>query len=516
MVVDNADDLDTFFARPTSTSAESERTLPLKDYLPQSSRGLLLITTRDKRMSERLVGRQASIMVHRMSYPEAQELLESQTERPNSLNIDESKTLLDALEYIPLAITQAAAFISQNNITLAEYLKMFLTNDSNVQNLLDEDLGDLRRDSESQNSVIKTWKLSFDSIREQKPRAAEMLSLMAVLDRQGIPKSLLREDTDQETDVIVALGILQAFSLISTGSDGRGYELHRLVQLATLKWLDMQGATKKWQEKALLVVANNFPTGDFETWLTCECLLPHAQAVIQHKDTRKFYSEDYVRLSYKMALFDWEQGRYEIARSRFLVVYELQKTAFGLEHPFTLSCMSSLAAAYMSQGRWYEAEKLEVQVMEIRLRVSGAERPDTLTSMNNLAVIYREQGRRDEAEKLGVQVMETRSRVYGTEHPKTLISMNNLAYTYAHQGRRDEAEKLRVQVMEMRLRVLGAEHPATLTSIHNLAFTYNSQGRHSEAIALMKKAVDLYTKGPGANHPNAQYSINALKIMLDT
>ena len=252
MVLDNADDLDTIFARPISAVAEGEYVPPLKNYLPQGSRGLLLITTRDTRVGERLTGRQASIVVNPMAYPEAQRILESQVECLDNVSIDDSKKLLDALGYIPLAITQAAAFTSENDITLQEYYEMFSTNDTDVQELLDEDHGDLRRDSESQKSVIRTWKLAFDILRKQKPRAAEMLSLMAVLDPQGIPKSLLQNDTDRPIDVTTALGALKAFSLISvendgsliSAEDGRRYGLHRLVQLATRKWLELQGTTK--------------------------------------------------------------------------------------------------------------------------------------------------------------------------------------------------------------------------------------------------------------------------------
>ena len=557
MVLDNADDIDTFFARPDSTVTESESTLPLKDYLPRSSRGLLLITTRDKRMSERLAGRQASIVVHRMSYPEAQELLKSQTERYDSLNTHDSETLLDALEYIPLAITQAAAFISQNYITLTKYMEMFCTNDSEVQDLLDEDLGDLRRDSESQNSIIRTWKLSFDLIREQKPRAAEMLSLMAVLDRQGIPENLLQNDTDRPVDITTALGTLQAFSLISAGGDGRGYELHRLVQLATRKWLEMQGTTRKWQEKALLVVADMFPNGNFETWKACESLSPHAEAVIQYRNTIETYPEQFSDLLRNVAYYNLQQGRYEIACKRGLAAYEVLERIFGLEHPSTLRSMNNLAQIYHKQARWDEAEKLQVQVIETRLRVLKAEHPDTLSSMNNLALTYQRQGRWDEAEKLQVQVMETSLRVFKAEyphtltsmnnlaltyqrqgrwddaeklevevmeaslralkaeHPDTLTSMNNLALTYQKQGRWDEAEKLQVQVFETKLRVLKAEHPSTLTSMNNLAHTFKRQDRHSEAIALMENVVGLRTKRLGANHPDTIDSDRWLKKWLE-
>ena len=230
----------------------------------------MLITTRDERLAKRLAGMHASFAVNPMSPQEAQELLEKwQTIGPGSLNKDPSRHLLEALGYIPLAITQAAAFISQNHITLPEYLETFRTSDSDVQDLLNEDLGDHGRDPQSHSSIIKTWKISFDMISKHKPRAAEMLSLMAVLDRQGIPESLLRHKPDRKVEATKTLGNLTAFSLVSAGVDGTGYEIHRLVQLATQKWLEMQGEIQVWQEEALLVVADMFPIGEQENWTTC-------------------------------------------------------------------------------------------------------------------------------------------------------------------------------------------------------------------------------------------------------
>ncbi len=512
MVLDNADDLDTFFAKPTSTITDLEQTRPLSHYLPQNSRGLMLITTRDKRMSERLAGRHASIMVPLMTSLEAQELLRSQSEQPDTWNDKDSRTLLDALEYIPLAITQAAAFLSQNNCSLAQYLDMFHTNDSEVQDLLSEDLGDLRRDSESQNSVIRTWKLSFDLISKQKSRAAEMLSLMAVLDRQGISKNLLKNDTDRNVDVMTALGTLQAFSLISVEDNGASYQLHRLVQLATRKWLEMEGTKEKWQEQALLKVAENFPSGVFETWPACETLLPHAETVIQYRNIKKMHSEQYSYLLQNIAYFDRLQGRFEIACTRSIAAFEMKQKIFGLEHPDTLISMANLAATYWNQGRWDEAEELEVQVMKTRIRVLKAEHPDTLISMGNLAATYRNQGRWDEAEELEVQVMETRVRVLKAEHPDTLTSMGNLAFTYRNQGRWDEAEKLEVQAMETRIRVLKAEHPGTLISMGNLAVTYRNQGRWDEAEELQVQVMETMVRVLKAEHPNTLISMSNLAV----
>lgn len=473
MVLDNADDLDMFFAKSTSNATGSECTLPLAYYLPQDSRGSVLITTRDERVGKRLAGGHACIEVKPMSPQEAHELLARGRRNPNNSDLDVSSTLLQALEYLPLAITQAAAFIDENYITYKEYLDIFQKSESDVQDLLEQELGDLRRDSESQNSVIRTWKLSFDLISKQRPRAAEMLSLMAVLDRQGVLESLLRDETDRDIDVTTALGTLLSFSLIKAGRDGAGYEMHRLVQIATRKWLEMQGDLKVWQEKALSVVANMFPSGEFENWTTCESLLPHAQTVVQYGDTDGPCPEEYARLLSNMAYFDIVQGRYEMA------------------------CMRNLAA------------------IEVQKNIFGPDSASILTTMNNLAVTYEQQGRWEEAEKLHVQVLETSERVLGSEHPETLKSMDNLATTYRKQGRWEEAEKLYMQILEIRERVLGAEHPRTLTSMDNLARVHSIRFRHSEAIALMQSVIELRTKTIGANHPSTIVSVNFLKKWVE-
>ena len=558
MVLDNADDLDTFFAKPTSTVADIERTRPLSNYLPHNSQGLMLITTRDKRISQSLAGIHASIIVQPMGPSEAEELLRSQLKESHVWDNEDSGTLIDTLEYIPLAITQAAAFISENNLNLAEYLELLHANDSEVQYLLDKDLGDLRRDSESQNSVIRTWKLSFDLISKQNPRAAEMLSFMAVIDRQGVSKSLLDNKADSKVDIVKALGTLQAFSLITVENNDADYQLHRLMQLATRKWLELQGTKEKWQEQALLVLSDKFPSGKFGTWPTCESFLPHAQTVIRYKVSTEKHLEQYACLLGKMARFDREQGRYEIACTRNSAALEVLENIFGLEHsktlgsmanlawtywhqgqwneaeklslrvmearirvlgeehPDTLESMSNLASTYRNQGRWDEAEKLSLRVMEARIRVLGEEHPDTLESISNLASTYRNQGRWDKAEQLNMQVMEMRTRVLGEEHPDTLICMSNLASTYSDQGRWDEAEELEVQVLKISTRVLGEEHPNTLITMHNLAWTYHSQERHNEAITLMRKVVHLRTKNIGAHHPNTLKSIESLKDWSDT
>jgi hypothetical protein len=73
----------------------------------------MLITTRDKRMGERLAEREKTIMVLPMARTESEALLWSKVAEEGSWNKTKTGELLEVLGYLPLAITQAAAYISE-------------------------------------------------------------------------------------------------------------------------------------------------------------------------------------------------------------------------------------------------------------------------------------------------------------------------------------------------------------------------------------------------------------------
>ena len=499
MVLDNADDLEMFFARSNA----------IRDYLPQNSRSFMLITSRDERVAKRLAGIHAWTVVNPMSAAEAQALLESRQSRPlNSLDRDKVRDLLEALGYFPLAIAQAAAFIDENHTSVSQYLESLGMSDSELD-LLSEDLGDIRRDSQGHNSIIMTWKISFDLISKPNPRAAETLSLMAVLDRHGIAESLIKDAWDRTIEFEKAIGTLLAFSLIRSEDNGAGYGLHRLVQLATQKWLEIQNTSSKWQEKALVVVADAFPNSSFETWTKCESLLPHAQKVLQYEFAGET-SPKYSMLLYKVADFDYEQARYQKACSGFLAVIAIEKKVYGTDHPFTLLNMAKLGKTFCELGRYNEAEKLLVQVVEDTQRVRGADNPQTLICMNHLATAYRRQHRWEEAEMLQLKVLEATERIQGREHRVTLASMNNLALIYKEQGRWKEAEKLQLQVLDANKRSIGVEHPHTLVSMYNLAYLHESQRQWENAETLLIQVNEARERVLGAEHPDTVAGVHSL------
>jgi hypothetical protein len=134
MVVDNVDNVETL--HPSRDKADAAVGPPLATYLPQSRNGAILVTSRSKDAAVRLVGGYNRIKeVLAMDEDEGLQLLCNKLQDPPTE--EGSVELLHALDRIPLAITQAAAFINRRaRMTVALYLDEFWRNSKKRKSLL--------------------------------------------------------------------------------------------------------------------------------------------------------------------------------------------------------------------------------------------------------------------------------------------------------------------------------------------------------------------------------------------
>jgi tetratricopeptide (TPR) repeat protein len=532
MIMDSADDRDVFYSSSDNGGEqESERYR-----LPQSRNGSILVTTRSKKLARRLTGDGRNIIeIGPMVQGDALTLLEKKL-GPLSEG-DTAVELVRALDLVPLAISQAAAYIQAESprISVEKYLGKFRESERKRIWLLGHDAGGLRRDGAASNAILTTWQISFDDIRSRRPSAADLLSLMSFFDRQGISEEFLKPCTDaQELDegsrVSGELGdsesdesageaedvfeddvsMLRDYCLLTPNEEGNVFEMHGLVQLSMRKWLESHGKEEKFKHQFVSRVAALFPTGDYRNWATCQRLFPHVERAIDYRPAEAKLEEAWATLLYNGGWYAELQGRYDVAEQMASKSRRSRVKRLGKEDERTLASTSLCADVLRDKGRWEEAERLFVQVMETFKTKLGPDHPDTLTSMGNLASTYRNQGRWEEAEKLFGQVMETFKTKLGPDHPDTLTSMGNLALTYRNQGRWEEAERLEVQVMETRKTKLGADHPDTLTSMGNLASTYRDQGRWEEAEKLEVQVMETRKTKLGADHPDTLTSMGNL------
>ncbi|KAF2993771.1 hypothetical protein E8E13_002280 [Curvularia kusanoi] len=175
MILDNVDDVETFFPLQgcRRDEASNEPSVSLAAYLPQSRNGSILITSRNKDVAARLAGGYNHIK-EVFALDEGQGLQLLQNKLQDTSMEEDAVELLRMLDCVPLAITQAAAYINRRaRMTISSYLKEFRASDKGRKNLLNWDVGDLLRDESVSNSVVTTWQMSFEHIRQERPSAAD-------------------------------------------------------------------------------------------------------------------------------------------------------------------------------------------------------------------------------------------------------------------------------------------------------------------------------------------------------
>jgi hypothetical protein len=194
LILDNVDDASVLYeALPSSqdeprSGSTGMSNQPLLAYLRQIQNGSILITTRSREVALELVEQRDIIAVEPMDGAHALELFEKKLGKGESTVIAELAT---ALEFMPLAIVQAAAYISQieRPCSVQQYLEKFRGSDRKKTSLLKNyEGGKIRRDLEAKNSIITTWQISFDYIRQSRSSAADLLSLMSFSTGKGYPR----------------------------------------------------------------------------------------------------------------------------------------------------------------------------------------------------------------------------------------------------------------------------------------------------------------------------------------
>lgn len=538
MILDSADDENVMFG----ANQHSSDGRPLADFLPQSRNGSIIITTRDRSLAFRLTDDYSAIFdIGPMKKEEALMLFKNKASLLSDIN--DAADLVQMLDLIPLAISQAAAYIQNRapRSSIKQYINEFRENEDKRVKLLSYDAGGLRRDLRqhggASNAILTTWKVTFDFIRSKRPSAADLLSLMSFFDRQGIPETILkrprnvkdtscsskpeektRSESDDSEDFDISsnfeddVATLRDYSMIILAGIDNTFEMHGLVQLSTKIWLKHNGLEEYFLNQYVILMDDSFPSGRYETWETCRSLFAHVEAAIRYRPRNESTRTKWANLLRNGAYYALLQDRYTVAEKMALEAKKTHGDIFGSESEEALESTLLLASVLSYKRLYAEAEKLVVQTIVTLKSKLGKCHSSTLACMAFLTSIYRYQGRWKEAEKLELQMTKTWKSKLVADLPITLNSLiTNPAIIFWAPGRLEEAEKLLAEVMDIRKSTLGADHLDTLICMVHLAIVLNHRGRGEEALDLMEKCAQRLQKVLGEEHPHTILCVSRLE-----
>lgn len=535
MIFDNTDNLAAFGVGDSQSCAGEKQSL--YDFVPRGPGGTMLWTSCDNRICGSLVGARRAMNVGSMTEAEARILLETTMCTDIDEELEKANELLSELDRLPLAVSQAAAYMRRTSTPIHEYLLRLRTRMERWA-ILHETEFDRHRRRWVPNSVLHTWDISIEHIRQENQLAGDILYSLAFVDNQNIPLELIskaaeltgkRTRTEEGTgisstcgmghgenrrkdDILAATLLLQNFSFLhlrKSDERNKAYEMHRLVQEATQYRLSQEIRRKDeahYSEVALRALMDLFPGSRREVWEECEMYLEHAKRAADRAILCEGEREAVVLLR-RVSDYLFQHGRWREMEPVDQIAYAYSKKAFGGKHCHTINCLQNQASTCHAQGRYDEAEKAKVEVLALFREVHGDKHPETIWSMMNLAATYYARGKCDKAEEVGLEAFALSRKILGEKHRYTIMSMARLLAICWGRGKYDEAEKMGVKVLALCREVLGEKHLETIQVMTNVSTIYHNQGKYDEAERVGVEVLARSRDDLGEKHP---YTIDAI------
>ncbi|KAF5564588.1 hypothetical protein FNAPI_2077 [Fusarium napiforme] len=238
LIIDNADDLPIF-----GVGSAVRNTSKIMNYIPKGPNGTILWISRDEAIVGSLVGARRGIAVPRMTPEECKALLESKLPQSTSDDdLDDAVLLLEELQFLPLAISQADAYMRRTETSVSQYLNDF-KEETRRWRMLKEPEFDRYRLHNGSNSILETWSPSIRLLQQVNQLAYKIMHILAYVDNQTITEQVLEAavwygETKQTGDMLEckkreAICRLKNFSFLiehNIGDNERTYEIHKLVK----------------------------------------------------------------------------------------------------------------------------------------------------------------------------------------------------------------------------------------------------------------------------------------------
>ncbi|KAJ3544160.1 hypothetical protein NM208_g3203 [Fusarium decemcellulare] len=493
-IVDNADDEELILG-----SAEKSG---LEEHLPQSEDGIILLTTRSGQVAGTFA--QSDVIdIQQMEQEEAISLLKKSLVQKQLLQ-DEALVieLLTYLTFLPLAITQAAAYLNQTRAPIRTYLGLLRNAEDHDMRVLEREFRDNTRYRGSQNAVGTTWIVSFRQIQKSNQLAVDLLSFMSCIEPKAIPQSILPVADTGELEW--AVGMLCSYSFLVRREESDVFDMHSLVHTAAQGWLKKQRREKQVFHDAICHLAARFPTKYDAHYDLGREYLPHAMRLLSRNHEDKIV-EAYELFEKVGNFFDVDR-RFKEAIRCFEEVCRWEQGLRPETDHIRLTSEHALAGAYLDDQRIKDAIEIFEHVVAVRKGYLGEKDHSRLASEHELARAYLNDGRIKDAIEILEHVVVVRKETPDEKDHSRLRSQHELASAYLEDGRIEDAIEIFEHVVAVKRETLNEKDRFRLASEHGLASAYLEDGRIEDAIDLLEHVVAIEAEILAKDDPSRHFS----------
>jgi tetratricopeptide (TPR) repeat protein len=476
-----------------------------KDYLPERGPDKhTLITTRNPNANG-IPARGLEVPLPDLA--ESVEMLCLLSDMTVESNLAEAESLVKELGYLPLAIDQAASYVSAVTRSFSIFLALYHKRRADLHKWLPDG------NRQYSYSIATTWSVSFDFIKKDQPQAAKLFQLLAFLNPDMVYIDFLvnaKTAFDSELQNAVtdsmrfatALLSLEKFSLVKWSRESNALSIHRVIQAVVKDQM-----AELYMVSCMTTVVEMFDTAfpkDYTNESRPVCRRYNSQVVLPLINIATHRTSRTAEVTLRIGEFLTSDGKYEDSAKLCTIAVEIFTEINGNKDRQALDATVSLGECLWRHGRLKEAAELLHSAISTGQRVFGEEDPTTLRAMRHLGMTYWYQGQREKAIEVQKDTLLLRKKVLGSEHPETLNTMDHLGLALNSLEQWAEAAAVQEETVALKTKVFGADHPSTLNAIINLAATYRDGGLKTmeEAAALQETTLEVVERVLGEESPS--------------
>src|SRR6266487_1874612 len=383
------------------------------DFLPSASKGHIILTSRAQAMGplaqridvEKMGMVEGSLfLLHRAKMLAEDAFLDQVSEK----NLAAAEAIVIEMDFLPLALDQAGAYIEEVGCSLATYLDLYRMHRKDLL----QRRGQLPSDHPE--PVATTWSLSFLKLEQTNPNTIDLLRFCAFLEPDAIPQDLLLQQCVADILKNTGGGLyflewgkhppppprvqrwgadmfkfyqvieeLRKFSLIQQNPDTNTLSIHRLVQ-AVIKDTMERATQHQWAERTVQAINAVLPEEgvEYESYFWRK-YLSQAQACAMLIQNYALTLGEAAHLLNRTAAYLQRHALYELAEPLYQQALHIWEQTLDLDHPDLASQLCKLANFYFGQGKYEQTKPLFQRALAICERVLGPDHPDTVAVREN-------------------------------------------------------------------------------------------------------------------------------------
>ncbi|MDX3520638.1 FxSxx-COOH system tetratricopeptide repeat protein [Streptomyces scabiei] len=453
--------------------------------------GHVLVTSRDRTWEE--AGNVLPVEVFERS--ESVALL---GRRNPGLDPDNAQQIAHELGDLPLAVHQAAVWLSATAMPVDRYLGLLRTHAT-----------ELLKRTEKRSLEMAGWLVSLEEIRSNSPAAADLLEICSFFGADPIPMDLLYTrslmdaltlDEDEPRDEVTIGEVFQEinrFGLAQADPEEGTIVVHRLVQAEIRHSLPVERRLHlRAVVHSVLAAGNPKTPGAPESWPRYAQLLPHlwpSRATRSDDPDVRQWIIDTVRCLWRRNLLS--SGRDTAER-----VLAEWTARLGPDDTQVLLLRTQLGNILRSQGVSREAYDNDLDVHRRMAALVGPGRRRTLIAAANVAADLNALGRYDEAREWDRATYEASKRVWPPEDLRLSMHASNLGVSEYLCGDRRAALEIHRRVYRDRLDLKGPTDIYTLSAASNYARDLRETGDLRTALDILEETCQVLWERLGKRH----------------